>query len=134
MRNDTATRKLGQLNRQQHETQTKLEVLQQYRHEYQERLQAAIKQGIEPASLRNFQEFIHKLDLAIAQQLNAVEQSKLSTQLGRGEFHTTQRNLKSFDTLQQRHTEEQIRTEAKKEQRAMDEHTGRFVAYKKHEQ
>ena len=130
MKNETATRKLGQLNMQQHETQTKLEVLQQYRLDYQNRLQASIKEGMEPASLRNFQEFIHKLDMAIAQQIKVVEQSKLSTQMGRGEFHSTQRNLKSFDTLQQRHTDQQHKTEAKQEQRAMDEHTGRFVAYK----
>jgi len=133
MRNDSATRKLGQLNKQQHDTQTKLEVLQQYRRDYQDRLQAASKQGMDPALLRNFQEFIYKLDAAIVQQSNAVEQSKLSTLRGRGEFSTTQRKLKSFDTLQQRHVEEQHKIEAKQEQRAMDEHTGRFVAYKTQE-
>ncbi len=130
MKNESATRKLGQLNKQQHDSQSKLAVLQQYRKDYQDRLQAASKQGMDPALLRNFQEFIYKLDAAIAQQSNAVEQSKLSTQRGRGEFSTTQRKLKSFDTLQQRHVEEQHRVEAKLEQRAMDEHTGRYVAYK----
>jgi len=130
MRNDSATRKLGQLNKQQHDTQTKLEVLQQYRRDYQDRLQTASKQGMNPALLRNFQEFIYKLDTAIAQQSHAVEQSKQSTLRGRGEFSTTQRKLKSFDTLQQRHVEEQLKVEAKQEQRAMDEHTGRFIAYK----
>jgi len=130
MNNESATRKLGQLNKQQHETQNKLEVLQQYRKDYQDRLQASSQQGMDPALLRNFQEFIYKLDAAIAQQRNAVEQSKLSTQAGRGDFSDTQRKLKSFDTLQQRHLEEQHKIEAKQEQRAMDEHTGRFVALK----
>jgi len=130
MNNESATRKLGQLNKQEHETQSKLEVLQQYRKDYQDRLQAASQQGMDPALLRNFQEFIYKLDAAIAQQSKAVEQSKLSTQAGRGDFSNTQRKLKSFDTLQQRHAEEQHKIEAKQEQRAMDEHTGRFVALK----
>lgn len=130
MNNESATRKLGQLNKQQHETQSKLEVLQQYRKDYQDRMQASTQQGMDPALLRNFQEFIYKLDAAIAQQSQAVEQSKLSTQRGRGEFSDTQRKLKSFDTLQQRHTEQQLKVEAKHEQRAMDEHTGRMVAYK----
>ncbi len=128
--NDTATRKLGQLNRQQHDTEARLEMLQQYRKDYQARLQASSQEGMDPALLRNFQEFIYKLDAAIAQQLKAVEQSKLSTQIGRNEFTTAQRKLKSFDTLKERHIEMQNQLEAKREQRAMDEHTGRATAYK----
>ncbi len=130
MKNESATRKLGQLNKQQHETQGKLEVLLQYRKDYQDRLQASSQQGMDPALLRNFQEFIYKLDAAIAQQRHSVEQSKQSTQKGRCEFSDTQRKLKSFDTLQQRHVEIQLKAEAKQEQRAADEHTGRFTTYK----
>jgi len=128
--NDSATRKLGLLNRNQQSAQEKLEALQQYRKDYQTRLQESTQNGMDPAELRNFQEFINKLDEAIRQQLKAVEQSKLSTQVGRGEFDTTQRKLKSFDTLQQRHIEEQKKVAEKSEQKALDEHTGRFTAQK----
>jgi flagellar FliJ protein len=128
--NESATRRLGQLNKQQHDTETQLETLQQYRIDYQQRLQAASQDAIDPMSLRNFQEFIFKLDAAILQQMRVVEQSKLSTQMGRSEFTNTQRKLKSFDTLQQRHIETQLKVEAKQEQKAMDEHTGRVTAYK----
>lgn len=133
IKNDSATRRLGQLNKQQHDAQAQLEILQQYRKDYQMRMQEASQNAIDPALLRNFQEFINKLDLAIAQQIKAVEQSKLSAQMGRGEFSNTQRKLKSFDTLQQRHIETQIKAEAKLEQRAMDEHSGRSAAYKMRE-
>lgn len=131
--NDTATRRLGQLNKLQYDAQAQLEILQQYRKDYQMRMQESSLNAIDPALLRNFQEFINKLDLAIAQQIKAVEQSKLSTQRGQGEFSNTQRKLKSFDTLQQRHIETQNKAEAKLEQRAMDEHTGRSTAYKMRE-
>ena len=130
MKNESATRRLGQLNKQQHDTQSQLDLLQQYRRDYQARMQAASQDGMDPALMRNFQEFIYKLDAAIAQQLKTVEQSKHSTQLGRGEFNNTQRKLTSFDTLQQRHIETQVKAEAKQEQRAMDEYTGRVSAYK----
>jgi len=130
IKNESATRRLGQLNKQQHDTQAQLEILQQYRKDYQARLQESSQNAMDPALLRNFQEFINKLDLAIAQQIKAVEQSKLSTQMGRGEFAGTQRKLKSFDTLQQRHIETQNKVEAKQEQKAMDEHTSRSAAYK----
>lgn len=129
-RNEEATRRLGQLNKQQHDTQTQLETLQQYRLDYQARMLSASQEGMSPALLRNFQEFIYKLDNAIVQQIRAVEQSKFSTQTGRNEFVSTQRKLKSFDTLQQRHIETEQKIEAKREQHTSDEHTGRVTAYK----
>lgn len=130
MNTESATRKLGQLNKQQHDSEAQLDMLLQYRRDYQERLQASSQQSMDPVMLRNFQEFINKLDTAIAQQRRIVEQSKLSTQMGRGDFTSSQRKLKSFDTLQQRHVETQNKLEAKREQRASDEHTGRSAAYK----
>lgn len=129
-KNEEATRRLGQLNKQQHDAQSQLEMLYQYRREYQARMQSASREGMNPALLKNFQEFIYKLDAAIAQQTKTVEQSTLSTQMGCNEFTSTQRKLKSFDTLQQRHVETQIKAQAKQEQRATDEHTGRMNAYK----
>lgn len=128
--NDSATRRLGQLNKQQQSAQEKLETLQQYRKDYQTRLQEATQSGISQADLRNFQQFISKIDEAIGQQLKQVEQSKVSAQTGRSEFDATQRKLKSFDTLQQRHIEEQKKVAEKSEQKALDEHTGRMAAYK----
>lgn len=130
--NDSATHKLGQLYMLQHNAQSKLETLQQYRKEYQERLQESTRNGIEPAELRNFQEFINKLDEAISQQLKQVGQSNASAQVGRGEFDSAQRKLKSFDLLQQRHIETQKKVANKYEQAALDEHTGRSVNYKIH--
>lgn len=128
--NETATRKLGQLNKLQHDAQNKLETLQQYRSDYQTRLQESTRNGMNPDELRNFREFIHKIDEAIVQQHRAVEQSKVSTQLGRGEFDSTRRKLKSFGMLQQRHIDTQNRVAEKSEQKALDEHTGRSTARK----
>ena len=128
--NDTATRKLGQLNQQQQGVQQKLDTLLEYRKDYQARLQEATRNGMSPADLRNFQQFMNKLDEAITQQTKMVEQSKISTLHGRSEFDTTQRKLKSFDTLQQRHIETQNKIAGKAEQKALDEHTCRLVAYR----
>lgn len=129
-KNDEAIRRLGQLNKQEHDTKNQLKTLQEYRREYQTRMQATTQQGMDPTLLRNFQQFIYKLDAAIIQQQKAVELSMHSTQTGRHDFSNTQRKLKSFDTLQQRHIETEQKREAKLELRAMDEHTGRMSAYK----
>ncbi len=128
--NDSATRKLGQLNKLEQSAQQKLDILLEYRKDYQARLQESTQNGIDQGDLRNFQQFINKLDEAISQQIKAVERSKASTQVGRGEFDTTQRKLKSYDMLQQRHIEAQKKVAEKSEQKILDEHTGRFAAFK----
>lgn len=133
MNSETATRKLGELNKQQHDRQAQLDMLLQYRRDYQARMQLSSQQSMDPVMLRNFQAFINKLDTAIAQQTQIVEQCQRSTQMGRGEFDNSRRKLKSFDTLQQRHIETEHKIEAKKEQHDTDERTGRMMAYRQSE-
>ncbi|HEX5364170.1 MAG TPA: flagellar export protein FliJ [Gallionella sp.] len=125
---DSATRKLGQLNQQEYSAQQQLEILLEFRRDYQAQMQKDTEAGMSPAALRNFQQFIYKLDEAIAQQRRQLENSKASTQLGRDEFDVTQRKLKSLDTLRQRHIETQKQIANKAEQKELDEHTGRMAA------
>ena len=127
-KNDEATRKFGQLIQQQQAAQAKLHTLEQYREDYQTRLQQAVRNGIDQTSLRNFQDFIRRLNEAVAQQRNAIEQMHNLMQAGRNELANTQRNMKSFDTLAQRHLESEKKLEGKIEQRQQDEHTGRHSA------
>lgn len=129
-KNDAATKKLGQLNRNRQAAQSKLEMLQQYRKDYQEKMQSAEKNGMELQDLRNFQDFIYRLDDAIKQQSAVVAQAQFSLQQGRSELSEAQRRMKSFDTLAQRHVEAERKLEAKIEQKIQDEHSGRRAAYK----
>lgn len=129
-KNDDATRKFGQLIQQQQAAQTKLDTLEQYREDYKTRLQQAVRDGINQTSLRNFQDFIRRLDEAVAQQRSAIDQLLRLMQAGRNELARTQRNMKSFDTLAQRHLESEKKLEDKLEQRQQDEHTGRHSALK----
>ena len=130
--NDTAAKKLGLLNQKQQGVQQNLDTLQEYRKDYQTRLQQAAQAGMSPLDLRNFQQFINKLDEAISQQQRMVVQSEASTMTGRNEYDLTRRKLKSFDMLQQRHNEEQKKLADKNEQKALDEHSSRAAAFKMH--
>jgi len=134
--NESATRKLGLLNQQQQGVQQKLDALLEFRRDYQAQMQRGTQEGMSPVELRNFQQFIYKLDEAIAQQRKQLEKSQASTQQGRDEFDVTRRKLKSLDTLRQRHIETQRKIAEKAEQKAQDEHTGRAAARKmtEHEQ
>lgn len=129
-KNEDATRKFGQLIQQQQAAQTKLQTLEQYREDYQTRLQQEIQKGIDQINLRNFQNFIRRLDEAVTQQRNVLEQIGRSIQAGRNELGNTQRKMRSFDTLAQRHVEQEKKLEEKLEQRQQDEHTGRHSARK----
>lgn len=126
--NESATRKLGLLNQQQQSVQQQLDTLLEFRRNYQTQMQDGVRGGMSPVELRNFQEFIYKLDEAIAQQRKQLEKSQASTQLGRDEFDNTRRKLKSLDTLRQRHVETQRKIAEKAEQKALDEHAGRAAA------
>lgn len=129
-KNESATRKLGQLNQQQQAAKNKLDTLQQYRRDYQTRFQEATRNGMDQTGLRNFQDFINRLDDAISQQRQAVEQTNHSVHAGRTELKDAQRKMKSFDTLAQRHIEAERKLETKTEQRLQDEYAGRIAAYK----
>lgn len=129
-KNDAAIKKLGMLNHNHQSARNKLEMLQQYRRDYQEKMQHAERDGMELQDLRNFQDFIYRLDDAIAQQSAVVTQMEVSVAQGRGELSDTQRRMKSFDTLAQRHAESEKKMEAKLEQKIQDEHNGRRAAYK----
>lgn len=129
-KNDAATRKLGKLNQQHQSEQDKLNMLQQFRKDYQIKFQNAVSNGMDQNDLRNFQEFINRLDDAINQQIKTIEQAQRLVQNGRSELSDTQRRVKSFDTLAQRHVENEKKLETKAEQKIQDEHTSRFAAYK----
>ena len=126
--NEAATRKFGQLVQQQQAAQAKLDTLLQYRKDYQARLQESVQNGMNQSDLRNFQDFIRRLDEAIAQQRTANEVALGAVQVGRNELQEAQRKMKSFDTLAQRHVENEKKLAEKIEQRQQDEHTGRFAA------
>lgn len=129
-KNDAAARKFGLLNQQQQAAQAKLDTLLQYRKDYQARFQEAAQNGMSQSDLSNFQNFIQRLDEAIEQQRNINEQACRSVQIGRDELNDTQRKMKSFNILSQRHKEGERKLEAKSEQRQQDEHTGRHAAIK----
>lgn len=129
-RNDAATKRLGQLNLQHKTAQEKLDALLQYRKDYQLKFEEEAKKGMSPADMKNFQDFIGRLDQAIRMQQGAIEKAKAGVQTGRDELMDATRKMKSFDTLAQRHIEAEKKQEAKSEQRMQDEYSGRFAAYR----
>ena len=124
-RADDATRKLGQLIAAEQNQRTRLQMLEQYRAEYAQRMQEATANGITRQILRNFQDFLARIDDAISQQRIQVESSERNTQLGKDQWQAQNKQLKAIDTLAQRHTVRERLREFKQEQKLQDEFSTR---------
>jgi len=129
-RNDACTRRVGQLNQQQLLAQNKLNALLEYRKDYQIRFQQLAASGVDQGTLNNFQDFIKRLDDAIAQQKIATNLIRDAAQIERVKREASQRTMQSFDTLAQRHYDGERRVQDKIEQRSQDEYAGRRFALK----
>lgn len=124
-RMDEAARKLGELISGEHECARKLELLENYRAEYQQRFEEAARNGIGPDAWRNFSAFLARIDEAIAAQRTAVERSRQATAGGQQAWLNQRNKVKAFDTLSQRHQAAQTKREQRDEQRQSDDHAAK---------
>ncbi|MBS1159880.1 MAG: Flagellar FliJ [Proteobacteria bacterium] len=128
-RTDEATRRLGQLIAAEQSAQSRLQMLEDYRNDYAQRLREATAQGITQQTLRNYQDFLARIDEAINQQTIAVRNSQQSTAAGQEHWKAQNKRLKAIDTLSQRHDVRERYREGKQEQKLQDEFsTRRFIS------
>ena len=125
LRLDEATRKLGELLAGEQEAGARLALLQQYRAEYHTRFVTAARDGLGRTALANYQSFLVRLDDAITQAEGLLEQSRQRTATGQQEWIGQRGRLQAFDTLAQRHRDQQQHAENRKEQKQSDEHAAR---------
>ena len=122
---ETAAANLGELNRQLQGHEEKLLLLFKYRDEYQERLRRATTAGLDGAGLRNFHDFLERLEQAILQQHALVVDARTRVQSGLGDWQVKQRKSNAFDTLSQRFHVATQRGEAAREQKVQDDFASR---------
>ncbi len=122
---DAAIRNLGELNRKGRDIDEKLQLLLQYRQEYQVRFDESSRKGIYRNEWQNYQNFIVKLDLAIDQQKRLQIESLRSVESARMEYQQKHRKLKSFETLLERHHAEESAKAARIEQKETDDFAGK---------
>ena len=120
-KSDAAATRLGRLNVQAQSAEQKLQILIEYRREYEHNFQELSKTGVDQAKWLNFRAFMVKLDTAISEQEKTVSNSQNRVQLGRTDWHAEQHKLKTYDTLSQRHRAAEIKRASKIEQRDQDE-------------
>jgi flagellar protein FliJ len=127
-RTDDAARRLGVLNTQGVDMETKLALLTEYWNEYSARFQISMQQGITAADWRNYQEFLNKLDAAIVQQREVLATTRQRVEAGQVAWQSAKRTLKSYDTLALRQAGAEMLRMARHEQKETDERASNATA------
>ncbi|MFI0473492.1 flagellar export protein FliJ [Halomonas sp. HMF6819] len=118
---DQAGKLLAEERQSQHQTQAQLDSLSRYRAEYAERLQTAMRDGIDPATMFNYQQFLASLDAALSRARQALTAQQKRVQQSQQHWQQEQRKLSSFDTLASRRSLEEHRRQERADQKANDE-------------
>lgn len=127
IRADTAAGHLGALMQHLQRQEAKLALLLKYRDEYQERLRQAKRQGLDGLALRNFHDFLERLEQALTEQRATVAQAERGVERGRDEWRTLDQRSRAYDTLSRRFDNVTQRRAAAAEQKQQDDHAARLV-------
>lgn len=128
---EAATRQLAALKQQWQLQEDKLKQLYAYQAEYRQRLHHTLTQGVDMTRMRDFQVFLHKLDIAIRQQQVEIERARMRWENGQRAWMEERRKLKTYDVLKTRHQRKEAQREGRIEQREQDEHARKSHALKK---
>lgn len=131
-RSDDAARELGRRLMQEQNAKNQLKLLEDYRHEYCDRFRVAAQNGMSPQQWSNFQDFLGKLDEAIAVQTNTVAASASQREEGQRLWLHQKSRLQAFDTLADRHKENERVSEGRREQKSLDEIAARKSGEREH--
>jgi flagellar protein FliJ len=118
---DERARSLGQALRRETSEQKRLQLLHDYRSEYLDKYTKLCGEGISTVGMRNFQQFLTKLDMAITQQQSAHAHSQTATESARAALHESERKRQSFVVLRDRKFATASIATARREQKQHDE-------------
>ena len=118
---EEAVVRLGQANQNHHNALEKLQILKDYHHNYAERLQDDMANGLNMNHYNNFVGFLSNLEKAVAQQEREVSLSLYVLEQQRNEWQQYERKRLSFDTLKSRAVKKQQNIENRREQKLNDE-------------
>ena len=124
---EAAQRRLQSLAAERAQSASRVEELEGYLAEYRARLSARLEEGIDPSRLRDYRSFLERLELACRQQREDLQAREVAWSAGREAWLEQRRRHRAFEALQARHRAEQVRREARADQRAQDEYAQRLL-------
>lgn len=130
---DQAGQSLAKERQTEQQASSQLAALTQYRAEYAERLQTAMREGIDPATMYNYQQFLASLDTALSRARQALLEQQQRVQQRQQTWQQEQRRLSSYDTLATRRQREEHQRLARHEQKSNDELVNGRIARQRHD-
>lgn len=128
---DACAKRLGLATNAVKDAEQKLTMLFGYRDDYAQKLNLRGQAGMSPSAYQNFMAFMNKLDNAIHGQQDVVNMSQRRMEQERKAWQESERKRMSYGALQKRDEARKLKIEAKRDQRAMDEHANRLFFYKR---
>jgi len=125
-RRDRAAKKLGRSIALLRDSESRVELLQRYRDDYGTRLARSAAGGLSADELRNFREFIARLEEGIAQQRSEVLALRRSVEECRTGWLAERRRQHSFELLSERADLGARELEARRLPKLVDEFAGRM--------
>ena len=127
-RRDAEAQRLSAAVRTRDEAERRLAMLTSYRADYQARLSASSRGGIDLEALRNYQAFLAQLERAIRQQEELLAAAQRSVQGVREQWQAERVRVESFQALDERHVATRARAEDRHAQKLTDEWAARATA------
>ncbi|SEL74037.1 flagellar export protein FliJ [Halomonas daqiaonensis] len=118
---DQAGQNLAGEQRTSSQVSQQLESLYYYRQEYAEKLNTAMRDGIDPATMHNYQQFLASLDDALVRARQALAAQQERVEKTRQQWQQQQQRLSSYDTLTERRDAARRRDEQRREQNVSDD-------------
>jgi len=103
-RRDASARGLALVAAELAKAQQKLQLLLDYRLDYQMRLERASRGGIRGEGLRNYQTFLANLEKAVDQQMAVLEDLRRSVTKAQHQVNSDHRRTESYQVLDDRRT------------------------------
>lgn len=120
-RMEAAERLLMTLKRREDAARARLQDLEGYKQEYQQRLTGTGARGMDIHLLRDFHAFLAKMDAAIRQQSEEVDRAHAHWQQAHVNWLGLRQKVKAYETLAQRHHAQELAHQEKRDQRLTDE-------------
>lgn len=119
---ELAAQALAQAQKALLDQQDQLQLLIQYKADYQQALQQSGRVGTSAKNLMELNTFVERLEQNIVQQKQRLSQFEKQCELKRKEWQLSYQKSKAVGHLQQRLAQQHRREQQKLEQKQMDEH------------
>jgi flagellar FliJ protein len=122
---DAAADRMRRAQAQQINAEGKLRQLNDFLHEYQDRLRSGGMRGMGVGQWRDFQRFLLRLQDAVQIQQGEVDRCAQRFMFEKQSWQNERRQLKAYEKLMEREQERVAQAEARREQKRMDEFAAR---------